>query len=377
MTTILAIEDEVTILDNVVEILEIGEYEVYRAHDGREGIDRAYEVLPDLILCDINMPEVDGYTVLMELRSNPLTSEIPFIFLTAYIDRPYQRKGMNLGAADYLTKPFNAQDLLEAVDAQLKLHAERMEQQQEEIDRLRNSMILALPHELRTPLTGIITCTDMLLMDFDDGLTPDASRTEQLLRIMQKSGKRLQAMIENYLIYSQIELFEHDEERRQRLIEGEGLQAPTPVIQHAAHNVATETQRKDDLQVNASDEVPVRVNESNLSKITQEILDNAFKFSAAGSPVTVNTMTENGHFVLAIADKGQGMELHEVRRIGAFKQFGRERNEQQGSGLGLVIARRLAELHGGKLDIESEKDAGTTVTVRLPLMNGNQDVFAN
>lgn len=120
MTKILLIEDNDDIREDVVEILELSNYKVYEAANGKEGIDLAVKYQPDLILCDIIMPEIDGYSVFEALNSHHITKTIPFIFLTAKAERPDIRKGMDLGADDYLTKPFDGAELLRAIESRLK-----------------------------------------------------------------------------------------------------------------------------------------------------------------------------------------------------------------------------------------------------------------
>ncbi len=116
---VLVIEDDEFILDIVSECLESEGFEVRQAPHGKVGLDLAYQIHPDLIVCDISMPYLNGYEVLKKLRDNRLTAATPFIFLTAKADRPDIRKGMVLGADDYLTKPFTQEELLEAVKTQL------------------------------------------------------------------------------------------------------------------------------------------------------------------------------------------------------------------------------------------------------------------
>jgi len=120
MKKILVIEDNKDILDNTVEILGLSNYEAIAASSGKEGIEKASSQLPDLILCDIMMPELDGYGVLHMVQKNPKLERIPFIFLTAKTEKDDIRKGMSLGADDYITKPFDATDLLNAIDSRLK-----------------------------------------------------------------------------------------------------------------------------------------------------------------------------------------------------------------------------------------------------------------
>ena len=120
MKKILLIEDNDEIRDNTVEILELTMYNVISAPDGKAGVEKAIEHKPDLIICDIMMPELDGYGVLHMLGKNSNTANIPFIFLTAKTDKSDIRKGMNMGADDYLTKPFDEAELLSAVETRLK-----------------------------------------------------------------------------------------------------------------------------------------------------------------------------------------------------------------------------------------------------------------
>lgn len=122
MIKILIIEDNHDVRENTADILELEGYEVTSAENGKIGVERAKQHLPDVIVCDIMMPELDGYGVLEELNKNAQTSSIPFIFLTAKTEKIDMRKGMNLGADDYLTKPFTEKELLEAIQSRLKRH---------------------------------------------------------------------------------------------------------------------------------------------------------------------------------------------------------------------------------------------------------------
>jgi len=124
-TRILIIEDNDDIRESASEILELADYEVMQAENGRVGVDLANQHIPDLILCDIMMPELDGYGVLYLLNKNPQTSTIPFIFLTAKAERLDMRKGMEMGADDYLTKPFDDVELLNAIESRLSKKAKQ------------------------------------------------------------------------------------------------------------------------------------------------------------------------------------------------------------------------------------------------------------
>ncbi|HVU11283.1 MAG TPA: response regulator, partial [Phototrophicaceae bacterium] len=111
MTKVLVIEDERYLLEDITELLQYTDFDVQAANSGTQGLEVAQEYIPDLIICDIMMPDLDGYQVLEQIRGNPDTANTPFIFLTAKADRDSMRQGMDLGADDYLTKPFTSTEL--------------------------------------------------------------------------------------------------------------------------------------------------------------------------------------------------------------------------------------------------------------------------
>lgn len=125
MKKILVIEDEPAMRRNLVKILRLENFEVFEAPDGEAGVHAARTQLPDLVLCDISMPKMDGHAVIAALRENPFTARIPFIFLTARGEHADLRSGMNLGADDYLIKPVSVSDLLGAIEVRFRRHAEQ------------------------------------------------------------------------------------------------------------------------------------------------------------------------------------------------------------------------------------------------------------
>jgi len=139
--TVLVIEDNNDIRENIVEILQLADYTVHEAQNGKIGVDLAIKHKPDIILCDIMMPELDGYGVLYILNKNAETAAIPFIFLTARAERLDLRKGMEMGADDYLTKPFDDMELLNAIETRLKKKEAQQDFYSKSLDRL-SSLIL-------------------------------------------------------------------------------------------------------------------------------------------------------------------------------------------------------------------------------------------
>ncbi|MCG9971907.1 response regulator [Christiangramia crocea] len=138
MKKVLLIEDDVTVRENTAELLELSGYDVVTASNGKNGIEKAKQNLPDIIVCDIMMPETDGYGVLQELSKDPKTINIPFIFLSAKTEHKDIRKGMDLGADDYLTKPFEEEDLLSAIESRLaKVEILKSHQKKNEVSEVK------------------------------------------------------------------------------------------------------------------------------------------------------------------------------------------------------------------------------------------------
>jgi two-component system, sensor histidine kinase and response regulator len=360
MTRILVIEDENAILENVMEILEMEGFKVSGARNGREGVQTAFQVQPDLIICDIMMPEMDGYQVFLELQSDPATSMTPFIFLTARADYKDFRYGMELGADDYLTKPFVPNQLLKAIRTRL----ERQEQTQREygkrIDEVRHQLLFSLPHELRTPLTGIIGYVGMLIEDYK---VVDPDTLLDMLKAIERSSNRLHRLIENHLLFAQVEMLARQGEP---LVSRPVSVDPLPIIEATLQDKAANAERATDLHQNLQG-AAVNMPTDAVRKMTEEVVDNAFKFSKPGTAVQVQSRLDDGFFILEVMDHGRGMKPEQISNIGVYMQFERRIYEQQGSGLGLIIAKRLAELTGGSLTIESSPEEYTRVEMRVPL----------
>ena len=360
MSRILVIDDDAAIQSLTAKALQARGLQALTAGDGREGLEIARKYLPDLIICDIQMPEMDGYETLAALQQDPLTSAIPFVFLTGLSDQTHVRFGMGLGADDYLTKPFTVNELMEAVKLRLAKKAAVQRVSERKLDNLRSSIGQALPHELLTPLNGILGLSDLLA---DENSTLEPAEVRDFAKNIQLSALRLHRLIGNFLLYSEIELIRSDPKRIAELRRS----AVTPVretIARVAQEKAEASARESDLVLEIEDCLAV-MGPERFKKLVEELLDNAFKFSRTGTPVRVAALPQGKQFVLAVHDHGRGMSAEQIASIGAHMQFERRFYEQQGAGLGLILAKRLVEVYGGELTIESIPGERTTVQVTL------------
>ena len=336
-------------------------FETVVAEDGEHGIALARQHLPDLIICDVQMPKLDGFGTLEQLRAHESTATIPFMFLTGQVERTNVRRGMELGADDYVTKPFTPSELLAAVNARLEKAAELERKSEKKLDELRGKMTLTLPHELRTPLNGIMGLASLLI---DCQATMKPEEVQDSARMIYDSANRLHRLIENFLAYGQIELMAKDA-KAVLASACASATATSTLINDCAPAVAARWKREMDLKLEVrACTVPV-VGDS-FQKIIEELLDNAFKFSEPGTPVRVVSGALDQTFSLNIINTGRGLTAEQIGKIGPHVQFEREKYEQQGAGLGLIIAKRLTELNGGHFSINSTPGQQTRVTATFP-----------
>jgi two-component system, sensor histidine kinase and response regulator len=361
MKKILVIDDEEWLREMIHLALKQKGFEVIESNNGADGIEKARRELPDLILCDINREKVDGYLTLASLRNEAPTAAIPFILMTGLADNAGMRHGMELGADDYLAKPFSTDALYAAVEARLKKAQTVRDEAERKLAHLRDNISLMMPHEMRTPLNGILSNAELLAQSSN---SLKSSEIAEIGKEIHDSSLRLERLIENFLIYAQLELIAADPQNVNALRIGKTEHSGSLVREHATTQ-ANHANRQKDLTLELAD-LSFPMAAEYLAKIVDELVHNAFKFSEPGMPVRVVSSEAFNAVVLSVSDEGRGFSTDQIAQIGAYMQFERKINEQQGLGLGLTIAKRLVELHGGALSIEGKKGEGSTVIAKLP-----------
>ncbi len=363
MKSILVIDDASFILESTRTLLNFEGYDVITARDGIEGLELAEEKKPDLILCDISMPRLDGYGVLKAIRENPNTARIPFIFLTAFTERQNIRVGMQLGADDFLVKPYSRDELITSITAQLQKSSLQEKVLEEKVQEVSKSVTQVLPHEFRTVLNQVMGSAKFL-QNNPEKLLPD--EIKELATDIIDSSKRLLKITENYLIYSRIETIASSKERSAQLLTQKTIE-PAAMLYDIAAFVSVRYNRPNDLLVDAEvNDISIAISSESFHKIIEEITDNAFKFSNMNNEVKIEANINNDLFNIKITDQGRGMSRQQIDNIGALMQFERDVFEQQGVGLGLIIAKRLTELHNGSFTIQSSEGNGTNVFISFP-----------
>lgn len=364
-TTVLVVEDDAHLLSGIREILELENYAVLTATNGLEGLQilRELETPPDIIISDIMMPQMGGYEFLEEVRKEDLWVSIPFIFLTAKSEKRDLQLGRKLGADVYLTKPFDAEDLIIAVDSRLQRHRNIARVQDNKVNSLKRQLLTVLNHEFRTPLTLVVAYADML-RDFE----PSALSEDDLISFLKgvnSGADRLRRLVENFILL--VELESGDAEKtygwRKRPISDIG-----ELIRDVRRQLySTEGERPCEIIIE-DDVDEIIADREFLSAAIRELMHNAFKFSPPDTPITVHVRKKEDMVEISVSDNGRGLPPEEFDKIwDTFYQYNRELYEDQGAGAGLAIVRGVAQMHHGAYTVESVVGEGSRFSIAIPI----------
>lgn len=365
---ILIVDDNPTNLDLLLEVLDSAGFEVFVSQTGESALKRAQLVQPDLILLDIMMPGMDGFTTCKHLKAETTTKDIPIIFMTALTEMNDKVRGFEVGAVDYVTKPFQPKEVLARVKTQLTLQGLRRELEQKnvaltaalerekELNRLKSQFVSMVSHEFKTPLTTI-TLSCNLLERYSDRMSPE-KRTEEL-QVIERTVDHLRELVEQVLTLSRADAgkmpirrepldmrvwCERLSERFQALCEG----THTITLTFTGH---TETALCDPTL---------------LEHIFSNLLSNAIRYSPAGGGILFDCVRTGDAWVFRVKDAGMGISDADQQHL--FEPFHRGENVGtiKGTGLGLSIVKHCVDLLGGAIQVESCFNQGTTFTVTLP-----------
>lgn len=351
---VLIIDDDETLRFSLALALEDAGYRVQTSAACAEGLRLAQESRPGLVLCDVHLPEGDGRSVLKTLREDPELASCQFVLMTGDVTGAPLRAGMDLGADDYLAKPFTMDELLRCVHGRFQRAAVHRQAGERASRWLKESLAQKLPHEIFTPLTGILGFAELLRDDLDN-LAPNMAR--DMVGEIHRSAERLHRTLKNYLAILDL----RDEWRDPHPLDEQTVaDAVGAVVRTAAEATAGVHQRVADLTVDCAG-VSLPLGANNLASVVTELVDNACKFSPAGSPIAVRVRAKAGETEVAVFDHGSGLTPAQIARIEAFRQFDRSNYTQQGLGLGLTLAQHLVERTNGTLRIESHPGKGTLV----------------
>lgn len=384
---ILIVDDTPANLQLLAQMLSEQEYKVRLAQDGTMALMSVQSSPPDLILLDILMPEMNGYEVCSQLKASPLTKDIPIIFISALNEVFDKVKAFEFGGVDYITKPFQVQEVLARVEHQLhirrltkqllernarlaeeiqkrhiaELEVRRALEKEKELNELKSYFVSMVSHEFRNPLTAIIGFANFL-KDYAQELPKE--KHQEYLNQIEIGAQRMNTLLNDVLVIGQSQAGKL--EFKPVLLDVEDF--CRDLVQEIKLGSGTEHT----IIFSSLSQFPkVYIDTNLLRQILTNLLSNAIKYSPKDSTVTFELEYHNKEVIFKITDKGIGISPEDQQQL--FDSFHRGRNVGRisGTGLGLTIVKNAVDLHGGKIAVESEVGVGTISTVSIPLNRHN------
>ena len=373
--SILIVDDEPSNFDVIAAQLSDCDYQIHYAFSGQEALSSLDIYNPDLILLDVMMPGINGIEVCQQIKAMPKWQAVPIVMVTALSSKSDLAQCLGAGADDFISKPVNSEELRARVKSMLRIKKQfdkiqSLTQIQENtidtlkisLGALRGNLASNLSHELNPPLYGIIAITASIEVIKDYLQDMEIAPALEMLDLVEQSASRIEILTKRLLVYFELEAFVS----KQHPVNPMRTKFSSTAIETTLRSQAQSANRSNDLVFSLED-AEILLSEQYLSTLLYELVDNALKFSPLGTSITVSSQIEGDMLKLSVLDLGRGMTEEQIAKIDAFIQFERETYEQQGTGLGLTICRKIAELTGGQFWITSVYQQETTVHLTLPI----------
>ncbi|MFC2152245.1 response regulator, partial [Bacteroidota bacterium] len=340
--------------------LRIEGYKMEFATDGNQAFSWTKKKNFDLILLDIMMPEIDGFEVCKRLKADVATKNIPIIFLTAKTDTEAIAKGLEIGAVDYVTKPFDPVELIARVETHLKRNF--AEQQLKLINATKDKLFSIIAHDLRNPFNVILGYSDILL---DDINTMELTDVRKSIEDINNCTKKACELLQNLLDWSMTQL---------EGIKYTPINTSLNIIVEKTITLLYNIAQLKNIQVknNVPSDATIFVDEDMLSTVFRNLISNALKFTNKGGEININANIKNGFIEVVIADNGVGIAKENLSKLFKIEDSYSTKGtaNENGTGLGLVLCKEFINHNGGEITVESELGKGTKFIFTIP--KGNQ-----
>ena len=375
---ILIVDDEPNNLKVLHKLLIDNGYEVHATRDGKSAIDATLQTLPDLILLDINMPQMGGYEVCKRLKAMPETADIPIVFISAHDDKAHIQTGFEVGGVDYITKPIQFHEVLARVNVHVNQRLGQQELQEklmliqemqakerqrfEKVSTMRSQFIQAATHDLKNPLFTIMGYAD-LIHDMSAASTPE--QISEFSQHISNSSEKMSRLIANMLDLLHAE-------SKHISIDLRMVNFQEFILEQLDLHQLNAQEKSIDIQFNTdTPTLQVALDIDLFSRVVDNLVSNAIKYSPDNRRIFVSINSTSDAVILDVADEGYGMSQETLDNL--FEPFYRavdmQKREIEGTGLGLSVMRELVHRHEGDIQVESELGQGSVFRVFLPRKN--------
>ncbi|MFZ4457251.1 MAG: hybrid sensor histidine kinase/response regulator [Bacteroidales bacterium] len=353
---VLIVDDIPANLKLLGAILKNEGYKVRPVPSGELALQAAEKEKPSLILLDIMMPDMNGYEVCDKLKENPELSDIPVIFISALNDTNDIVKALTSGGVDFITKPFQAEEVKARVSTHLKLR--QQSKMLEELNSTKDKFFSIIAHDLRNPFSVLLGMSDLLLSNYES--YDDETRLE-LISIQNETTKQTFKLLENLLEWAKIQRSAFDFVRQE-------INLNETIDQCVSHH--KEISKQKEITINHELSGPVRLfADSNMVQtVLRNLLMNAIKFSNKGGEITISAAEQEHSFEITVKDNGVGISPENIQKLFKIENSITTKGtaNEKGTGLGLMLCKEFVEKHGGKIWVESELGKGSAFKFTIP-----------
>jgi two-component system, sensor histidine kinase and response regulator len=362
--TVLVVDDNPKNVQIIALLLREQKYKIIIAVNGLSAIDLVDRARPDLILMDVMMPGMDGFEACQIIKTQTENENIPVIFLTALSEKINIVKGFEAGGVDYITKPFNKEELISRIKTHLELKFARDEMQKMtnhlvELNTIKDKMFSVIGHDLRSPLGSIKMTLDFLRSDMGQQYKIEDFRSS--VNLLAQTTDEVFGLLENLLGWAKSQ-------------SGNLSVVPEEIgVRDLVNSVyllhkGSFSNKGLKFENNVVDTNVVYADLNMLKTVLRNLLSNAIKFTPEGGTISVKTSELNGNTHIVVTDNGVGIQVEDLPKIFDEKQhistYGT--NKESGSGLGLILCKSFVKSNNGRLMVESEQGKGSSFIVELP-----------
>ncbi len=368
--TIMVVDDVMSNVLLLKVLLSNEDYKVITANFGRQALELVRTLSPDLILLDVMMPDLSGFEVAQYLKSDPITADIPIIFLTALNSTQDIVKGFNVGASDFVSKPFNKEELLIRVMHQISLIAAKriILKKTEELQNTilgRDKLYSVIAHDLRSPMSAVKMVLNLLAVSLSKELI--GNEMSDMIVQANEQVEEIFSLLDNLLKWTKSQTGRLNVVR-QKFIINESVMGMADIF----NMVASSKKIKLVIKENSSDgKLEVYADIDMVKTILRNLISNAIKFSKEGTSIEIFYSHIDGYAVINVQDHGCGISKEDQTKLfntkTHYSKYG-TRNEE-GSGLGLLLCKDFAEKNGGNLWLDSTEGVGSIFSFSVPLIS--------